>query len=207
MEDINNQGSIDSKYTIINKKGHGQFGNVFLVEDTTNKFLYAAKVSKKKSHTFQNEIDILNELNELNNPYIIRMITSGEGVINRNNTQKTSQYIILENAPNKELLKYIRFPNTYFDEKLGKLIFYKILKGIQAIHEDGICHRDIKPQNILFDEDFNIKICDFGYSTHNDENLTDLVGTPSYATPEFLNEEPYDGFKADIFSLGVYYLI
>ena len=203
MEDINNQGTIDSKYTIINKKGHGQFGNVFLVEDTTNNARYAAKVSKKKSHTFQNEIDILNELNELNNPYIIRMITSGEGVINRNNTQKTSQYIILENAPNKELLKYIRFPNTYFDEKLGKLIFYKILKGIQAIHEAGICHRDIKTDNILFDENFNIKICDFGFSTHNNENLTEILGTPSYIAPEIFAGKKYNGFKADIFSLGV----
>ena len=104
-------------------------------------------------------------------------------------------------------MKYVSCPGQGFKEKLGKLIFYKILKGIQAIHEAGICHRDIKPQNILFDKDFNIKICDFGYSTHNDENLTDLVGTPSYGAPEILNEEPYDGFKADIFSLGVYYLI
>ena len=65
MEDINNQGSIDSKYTIINKKGHGQFGNVFLVEDTTNKSLYAAKVSKKKSRTFQNEKNNYNNNKEL----------------------------------------------------------------------------------------------------------------------------------------------
>ena len=208
MEDINNLGTIASKYIIKEKKGYGSYGNVYLVEDTTNKAQYAAKVLIKKKDdddydTFQNEINILNELNRLNNPYLIRLITSGEGIVERNNKQKTRKYIILENASNGELLKYVTFPNEAFNEKFCKLIFFKILKGIQALHEAGICHRDIKPDNILFDEKFNIKICDFGYSTHNKENLDDYLGTKEYAAPEILKNKPYDGFRADIFSLGI----
>ena len=203
MEDTNNQGTIHSRYIIQEKKGSGKFSNVYLVKDSTNNTLYAAKVLKEPTHTFQNEINILNKLNKVNSPYIIRMFTSGEGTIERNNTKKISQYIILENCPNKELLMYIREPNSAFDEKLGKLIFYKILKGIQACHEAGICHRDIKNDNIILDENLHIKICDFGFSTNNKENLEDYIGTKKYAAPELLEGKPYDGFKADIFSLGV----
>ena len=48
MEDINNLGTIASKYIIKEKKGYGSYGNVYLVEDTTNKTEYAAKVLIKK---------------------------------------------------------------------------------------------------------------------------------------------------------------
>ena len=128
MEDINNLGTIAFKYIIKEQKGYGSYGNVYLVEDTTNKAQYAAKVLIKKKDdddydTFQNEINILNELNGLNNPYLIRLITSGEGTIERNKKQKTRKYIILENASNGELLKYVTYPNRAFNEKFCKLIF------------------------------------------------------------------------------------
>ena len=59
MEDINNQGTIHSRYMIQEKKGSGKFSNVYLVKDSTNNTLYAAKVLKEPTHTFQNEINIL----------------------------------------------------------------------------------------------------------------------------------------------------
>ena len=52
-------------------------------------------------------------------------------------------------------------------EKYGKVIFRKILEGVQACHNANICHRDLKMQNILFDEQFNPKICDFGFAAFN----------------------------------------
>jgi serine/threonine protein kinase len=58
-------------------------------------------------------------------------------------------------------------------------------------------------QNILVDENFNPKICDFGFATQNNDHLTEFLGTRSYASPEILRNKAYDGFKADIFSLGV----
>ena len=60
MEDINEQETIDSKYIIIEKKGHGASASVYLVKDINQQNVYAAKVLKKPSDLFQNEINMLN---------------------------------------------------------------------------------------------------------------------------------------------------
>ena len=203
MEDIDNQGTIDSKYIIVNKKGHGLTSNVYLVKDSSNQMIYAAKVLKKPSKYFQNELNILNFLKEINNPYLIHIIDSGEGIVNRKNKQNKRQYIILDNVPNGELMNYIYYPKKGLREKLSKLIFAQILEGVQACHNAGFCHRDIKMENILLDENFSPKIIDFGFATLNNDHLNEPLGTENYAAPEIFRNKPYNGFKADIFSLGV----
>ena len=101
------------------------------------------------------------------------------------------------------MINYIIFTESGLGEKYSKVIFRKILEGVQACHNANICHRDLKMQNILFDKQFNPKICDFGFAAFNEENLDDFLGTKTHAAPEILLHRPYDGFKADIFSLGV----
>ena len=173
MEDVDEQGAIDSKYIILDKKGHGYSSNVYLVKDTTNQKLYAAKVLKKPSELFKNEINILNALKEMKSPYLVNMIGAGEGIIKRKNKENKRQYLILDYASKGEIMNYIFFPKVGLGEKLSKLIFYKILEGLQSVHNAGICHRDIKVQNILLDENFTPKICDFGFATINKERLTE----------------------------------
>ena len=207
MGAVADQGTIDSKYIIINQKGKGSTSVVYVVKEATNQMIYAAKVLKTPSDDFQNELDILNSLQEIKNPYIVNLITAGKGIINWNHRKKKRQYIILENAPNGDLIHYIYYPKTGFGERLSKLIFAKILEGVQACHNAGICHRDLKLENILLDEKFSPKISDFGYATLNKNNLTALKGTKSYFAPEILIRKTYNGFKADIFSLGQVLLV
>ena len=204
---MENQETIDSKYIILDKKGFGATANVFLVkENNNNDIIYAAKVLKEHSDLFDNEIQILNHLKTQgkHNPYITNIIGSGEGlIIRKNHPQKLSQYLVLEYASKGDLFNYIYCLKKGLSELYSKVIFAKILKGVQACHELGICHRDLKMQNILVDESFNPKICDFGFATKNDHPLTEYLGTMNYASPEILRNKPYDGYKADIFSLGV----
>ena len=134
---------------------------------------------------------------------IVNLIDSGFGDITLGHSSIKKQYLILEYAPKGDLSSYIKIPERGFKEEHAKLIFNKILKGVQDIHNTGICHRDLKTQNILLDNQYNPKICDFGFATYISKNLKDWVGTAQYAAPEIYKQRPYDGVKIDIFSLGV----
>ena len=196
--------TIDNKYIILEEKGEGASSKVFLVKDSNSEEKYAAKVLKETSNLFDREIEILNSLKPINNPYIINLIKYNNGLIVRKDKPiEKKQYLILENAEKGELLNYISYTRKGFEEKHSKIIFQKILKGVQAFHNAGICHRDLKLDNILLDKDFNPKICDFGFATYNTGKLTDYLGTQNYAAPEVLSKNVYDGYKADIYSLGI----
>ena len=90
MEDV--WENIDKKYDIIEKKGSGISSVVYLVEDSTTKKTYAAKILKKQDIVFKNEVDILNVLKEAQNPYILNLEKSGTGnvVLKDKNLKKSN---------------------------------------------------------------------------------------------------------------------
>ena len=195
---------LDNKYDILEKKGSGATAKVYLVKDQEANKIYAAKVMKEQTAYFDKEIEILNSLKSVNNPFMINLIDNGTGnVVLKNKVLENKQYIVLEYAPKGELFNYVYCYKQGLQEKYSKVIFVKILRGILSCHKAGICHRDLKMQNILLDENYNPKICDFGFATYNTGKLNEYLGTLNYAAPEILSATPYDGFKADIFSLGV----
>ena len=116
-------------------------------------------------------------------------------------------FIILKYAPKHMLFKFIE--NEGLDENIVQILFYKILSTINEIHKCGVCHLDLKPDNILLDKNYEPKIMDFGYSTyaseenHNLQKLDFSVGSPFFQCPEMILEIKYNGIKADIFSLGI----
>ena len=200
MEKMN----IDNKYAILGKIGYGASSIVFHVKEYTTEREYVAKILKEPSPYFHSEIEILNFLKKTNNPFIINLVNNGKGnIFFTNNSLEKKQYIILEYASKGDLCKYIYLIKQGLSEKYSKVIFAKILRGVLSFHQAGICHRDLKMDNILLDDNFNPKICDFGFAKFNAGNLDEILGTPKYAAPEILSGLPYDGIKADIFSLGV----
>ena len=75
------------------------------------------------------------------------------------------------------------------------------------MHNIDIVHRDLKIDNILYNE--SVKIIDFGFSSHTfDKKLTQYCGTLNYMAPEIISKEPYWGKQIDIWALGIllYYL-
>jgi len=200
----NSGEKLNNKYDILEKKGSGATSKVYLVKDPETEKIYAAKVMKQPTDYYDKEVEILKSLKSANNPFIVNLIENGTGnVVLKDKVLENKQYIVLENAPKGELFNYLYCYKQGLQEKYSKVIFVKILRGVLSCHKAGICHRDLKMQNILLDENYNPKICDFGFATFNTGKLNEFLGTINYAAPEILSGTPYDGLKADIFSLGV----
>lgn len=73
-------------------------------------------------------------------------------------------YMVFEYVSDGDLVKYFKV-NPLLEEDQLKKFFYKILKGVNYLHENSIIHRDLKLDNILIDKNMNPKICDFGISS------------------------------------------
>ena len=214
MVESNEATIINKQYKILEFKGKGGYGWVYEVEEINTENKYAVKILKQKNDSkFENEIQMLDIVSQLKNPYIINMIEHGEEEIKlKTKPLKNRQYIILDYASNGDLFAYIKGNQKGLENKIAKLIFHKLLKGLEAIHKSEICNRDLKIDNILMDKDFNPKICDFGLATelkgkNGSGKLSENVGTDKYKPPEMHYHEDYDGVKADIFCLGIVLLI
>ena len=78
-------------------------------------------------------------------------------------------------------------------------------RGLEYLHECNLIHRDLKSVNLLIDENYNAKVCDFGLSrvvAPKNQNMTGNVGTVSWIAPEVFEKQPYDA-KADVYSFGI----
>ena len=149
-----------------------------------------------------NEINILNILHNVNNPNILHFIRNGNGqLILQNEEPRNVAYLVFENA-NVNFSLFDCLTLGRFQERHAKLIFKKILNGIQAIHNANICHRDINPGNIIFNDNYNLKIYSFELSCLNANNLLGIRGQEKFSPPESFAGQAYNGFKYDIFSLG-----
>ena len=81
-----------------------------------------------------------------------------------------------------------------------------VARALDHAHQQGVVHRDIKPQNIMIDQRGGVKVIDFGVARfYDDATITQqgqLVGTPMYMSPEQVAGHAVDG-RSDIYSLGL----
>ena len=89
-------------------------------------------------------------------------------------------------------------------DKQISFAFREICEAIEYIHSFGILHRDIKLENILFDDDFHPKLADFGFAcvVGATEKRTTVCGTREYFAPEIYSNKKQD-LKLDIWCLGI----
>jgi serine/threonine protein kinase len=170
--------TIGNNYIIKRDLDKGATATVYLVECIKTAKIYAAKLYDKINDYNKTEIEILKKLSSSNNPYIIHLISWGEEYIlidgvAENNEKKL--FIIIDYLPNKDLFSYIK--SNEIDENMVKNFFYKILKAVEYCHSQGICHRDIKLENILLNEKNEPVLCDFGYGSLSIENLKFYIGS------------------------------
>uniref|UniRef100_A0A8C4NH15 non-specific serine/threonine protein kinase n=1 Tax=Eptatretus burgeri TaxID=7764 RepID=A0A8C4NH15_EPTBU len=149
--------------------------------------------NQQELNLIRREIEILSSLIH---PHIIRIYEVFE------NDNKL--VIVMEFASNGELFDYLH-KQGQLRESEARRFFRQILAATMHCHRNGVVHRDLKLENILLDENFSIKIADFGFSsTYSKESLLHtFCGSPLYTAPEIIAGKPYNGPEVDCWSLGV----
>lgn len=195
-KEVQNQENIQKigPYTIIRELGKGATSKVYLVSKDKN--FYAAKVfqhsDKELLERFKREAEILKQIKHIN---IVQIVDHGE--------DNNKAYLILEYVNGKTLDEI--YPNLTIIQKID--IILAVCNALNYLHNKGIIHRDVKPENILVDKDLKtIKLTDLGISrivyakpiTHDGQ----ILGTPAYMAPE-LFEGVYTDPRIDIYSLGI----
>ncbi|KAL0952141.1 hypothetical protein HGRIS_008760 [Hohenbuehelia grisea] len=157
------------------------------------KFISKAMIQQSKTKVrVQREVEYMRTLQH---PHIIKLYE----VI----STPTDIIIVLEFAGG-ELFKYI-VEHGRMSESRARRFFQQIVSGVEYTHINSIVHRDMKPENVLLDDDLNVKIADFGLSNEivDGSFLKTSCGSPNYAAPEVISGQFYTGPEIDIWSCGV----
>jgi len=207
--------SLNDQFTFHATIGQGGYGKVKFASCKFTKKTFAIKIFKKNQAkstytTFLNEVRYMKLLNHSNIPAFYASYDSVDYIKENGEIQEVSA-IVMEYMPNGDLWDYIMVSGG-FSEEIARAFFRNLIETVEDLHKQGIAHRDIKPRNLFFDGDFNLKIADFGLAIEfKDEEgvipLDERCGTKGYMAPEIhrnkFSDEGYDGSLVDIFSCGV----
>lgn len=187
-------------YQIERKLAEGGMGAVYIVRQEGTGAIRAAKTIKAKNvdvealERFRIEYE---SLGLINHPNVVRVHASG--------VHNNVPYLVMELVEGHELADELTEPwDFYYAAEISE----RILRALEAIHETGIIHRDIKPQNIFICDEDQPKIADFGLArVMQGEGLTktgDILGTPAYMAPEQVVAVQSDiNHQVDIWAVGV----
>ena len=186
-------------FKILKVIGRGTFGKVCLVQYKLTKKYYAMKIMRKnvilENGQVTNTLLEKNILQNLNYQFLVGMDFCFQ-------TQERI-YFVMNFIRGGELFKHLT-NCKFFPEEKAK--FYSAIIGLalEYLHTHGIVYRDIKPDNILIDEDGYLKLADFGMSKmlKDQERAFSLCGTPEYFAPEIITREGHNK-AADWWSYGI----
>jgi len=193
--------SLSGRYRLDEQVGTGGMSTVYRAFDTVLERQVAVKLMHRDIAGHADQLERFRRearaVAQLNHPHIVQVIDTGE--------DDGMPYIVLEYVPGETLKERIRrFGRLDVPEALAYAI--EIARALAVAHDRGIVHRDVKPQNVLVDEEGSAKVTDFGIArTLDQEGLTAdgrVLGTTDYVSPEQALGHAVTG-QSDIYSLGI----
>ncbi|VFQ96517.1 unnamed protein product [Cuscuta campestris] len=194
--------SFKLKYQLCEEIGRGRFGVVYRCFSPITGESYACKSIQKNllldaadRECLEKEAKILHLL--AGDPNILRLIDAYE--------DENYLHIVTELCTGGDLYERL-VGRGQLSEPEAAGIFRQLITSIGHCHRAGIAHRDVKPDNVLFDSQGNLKLADFGsaewFAGYEDRKMTGVVGTPYYVAPEVLMGRDYNE-KVDVWSAAV----
>jgi len=186
-------------FDVLKLIGKGSYARVYLVRYKSNQKIYSMKkLNKPFIKRKKEEKHIINErilLSKVNYPFLVKLFCCFQ--------DQEHLYFIMEFIQGGELFFHLHREIRFDDEKT-RFYIAELILVLNFLHSNKIIYRDIKPENILLDDEGHIKLTDFGLSrlcSENNEKAFTICGTIYYIAPEILERKGYDN-TVDLWSLG-----
>lgn len=192
-------GSYTGAYVFDVTLGGGYFGKVKLAVHRLTGEKVAVKTLRKRQYDnikMEYPPRELRLLKKLNHPHIYKLLDIVE--------LEDRILMITEFCSGGELFDYMA-KLDHFDDKESRRLFRQLVSAVDYMHLNGVVHRDLKLENLLLDENIDLKLIDLGLGNFFDRKklLESFCGTADYASPELWQGKRYVGPEVDIWSMGV----
>jgi serine/threonine-protein kinase len=199
---------LSNRYRLDAQVGTGGMSTVYRAFDTVLERQVAIKLMHREIADDSDQLERFRRearaVAQLNHPHVVGVIDAGEEG-DDDEDGLTTPYIVFEYVEGETLKERIR-RNGRLSVAEALAYAIEIARALGAAHERHIVHRDVKPQNVLIDEEGAAKVTDFGIArTLHQEGLTAdgrVLGTTDYVSPEQALGHPVSG-QSDLYSLGI----
>jgi eukaryotic-like serine/threonine-protein kinase len=191
---------IDGRYRILERLGSGGMAEVYCAEDQQLGRRVALKVLHRRFAEDEQFVERFrreaSSAAGLSHPNVVAIFDRGEW--------DGTYYIAMELVDGRTLKEIVREkgpapPDAAVDVTL------QILRAARYAHKHGVVHRDIKPHNVLIDQDGRVRVTDFGIARAGASDMTEtgsVMGTAQYLSPEQAQGRPVDA-RSDLYSIGI----
>jgi len=192
---------IAGRYEIEELVGHGGMSSVYKAHDTLLERHVALKILHEQYNADDDFVERFKRearaVAQLQHPNIVTVIDRGD--------EEGRQYIVFEYIDGENLKEYV-VRKGRLDAHEAVEIALEVARGLAFAHDQGLIHRDVKPQNVLLNGDGRAKVTDFGIARSLDvDGMTQtgtVLGTSNYIAPEQASGQRVDA-HSDVYALGV----